>query len=252
MNIQPHILSILEQGRTEANVYYLPDQQFDRKVYLEVNKVLEALGGKWNRKAKAHLFPSDISERIDNVLLTGEVIDRKKEFQIFETPPDIVTRLLELAEIQPGQICLEPEAGRGNIAIPMRVRAQDENLPAFVTCVELLPENAVILRGLGFSTYETDFLSFQIDQQFDRIVMNPPFSAQQDILHVEHALTLLKPDGILVSIMSAGMKFRQNRRTLDFKASLEAYQVEMIELPAGAFQVSGTMVNAIILKVRKV
>ncbi|GAG77997.1 unnamed protein product, partial [marine sediment metagenome] len=45
-----------------------------------------------------------------------EVIDKKKEFQFFETPPDIVSQLIELAEIGIGHTCLEPSAGRGNIA----------------------------------------------------------------------------------------------------------------------------------------
>jgi 16S rRNA G1207 methylase RsmC len=35
--------------------------------------------------------------------------------------------------------------------------------------------------------------------------MNPPFARQADIHHVNHALKFLKPDGLLVSVMSAGV-----------------------------------------------
>jgi len=94
MNIEQNILNIIEQGTTDKNLYFLPKCQLDRKTYLNVNKVLECLGGKWNRKLKAHVFESfSISEAIDDVLLTGKVIDKKKEFQFFETPPNIVSQL---------------------------------------------------------------------------------------------------------------------------------------------------------------
>ena len=65
MVIKKEVLEIVEQGRTDDNLYFLPDQRLDRKVYLEVNKVLECLGGKWDRKSKSHIFESDISDRID-------------------------------------------------------------------------------------------------------------------------------------------------------------------------------------------
>ena len=116
MNIEKPILEIIEQGNTVGNLYYLPNVQLDRKIYLAVNKVLENLGGKWNRKQKAHVFESDISDRIDNVLLTGSVVDPKKEFQFFETPPELAKRLVEMANIQPLETVLEPSAGKGAIA----------------------------------------------------------------------------------------------------------------------------------------
>ncbi|GAH14982.1 unnamed protein product [marine sediment metagenome] len=46
MKIQRHILEIIEQGCTDGKMYFLPDRQLERKTYLELNKVLECLGGK--------------------------------------------------------------------------------------------------------------------------------------------------------------------------------------------------------------
>lgn len=245
MNIDQHILEIIEQGKTDGNLYYLPNQQLDRKTYLNINKVLECLGGKWNRQAKAHVFESDISGTIDDVLLTGAVIDKKKEFQLFETPQNIVDQLIELAGVRIGHSCLEPSAGRGNIAESLSEVAGI----GMVTCVELNPENVEILVNKGFLTKYADFLEYTTEHKFNRIVMNPPFTQQQDIMHVEKALSLLKEGGILVSVMSLGVTFRQDNKTKAFWDKVKEYKFEIVSLPQGSFKVSGTMVNAIILKI---
>ena len=41
-----------------------------------MNKVLEALGGKWNRKAGGHVFDHYPADEIDEVILTGEYTDK--------------------------------------------------------------------------------------------------------------------------------------------------------------------------------
>lgn len=248
MQIKQDILEIIERGKTEGNLFYLPDGQLDRKTYLEVNKVLTALGGKWKRKLKAHQFKTDISEAIDDVLLTGKVIDKKKEFQQFETPPNIVDQLIELAELDPfGLTCLEPSAGQGNIAEALRSKGH------IVFCVELDPENVKVLVDKGFPTHGHDFLTHNAHggpkTKYDRIVMNPPFTRQQDIAHVLEALTYLKDDGILAAVMSLGVIARRDKKTVAFWDRLREYDREVIKLSKGAFKVSGTMVNTIILKI---
>ena len=85
--IPENVLSVLGECRVEGNLLYLPSIQLDRKTYTEVKKVLENMGGKWNRKAKAHTFEYDsVAEMLENVLLTQEVKDLKKEYQFFPTP----------------------------------------------------------------------------------------------------------------------------------------------------------------------
>lgn len=245
MNIDQSILQIIEKGNVEENLYFLPKIQLDRKTYLSVNKVLECLGGKWNRKARAHVFESDISDAIDDVLLTGEAIDKKKEFQFFETPQNIVNKLIKLAEIYPGHKCLEPSAGSGNIAEALRIGAGN----GMVTCVELNSACAQVLTDKFFHVHEGDFLQTAIGNDYDRVVMNPPFTRQQDIDHVLKAMTCLKGDGILVSVMSAGVMFRENKKTVSFWDKVHEHNFETVSLPSGSFKISGTMVNAIILKI---
>ena len=245
MNIAKPILEIIEQGNIEGNLYYLPGIQLDRKTYLAVNKVLESLGGKWNRKQKAHVFDSDISDRIDNVLLTGSVVDPKKEFQFFETPPELAERLVDMAEIGPRNTILEPSAGRGAIARHIKQR-HPKNL---LHCIELNTENRQYLSKYGgLYVLGNDFLRCR--QRYDMIIANPPFAPRQaDIDHVSHMIDLT--NRIVVSVMGASIKFQQNKKTLAFWDKVRQYDYEIIDLPPGTFKASGTMVNAVVLKVKK-
>ena len=70
--IPENVLNVLGECRADGNLLYLPSVQLDRKTYTEVNKVLENMGGKWNRKAKAHVFAEDddVAEMLENVLPT--------------------------------------------------------------------------------------------------------------------------------------------------------------------------------------
>jgi 16S rRNA G1207 methylase RsmC len=84
---------------------------------------------------------------------------------------------------------------------------------------------------------------------FDRIVMNPPFADQQDIRHVMHAATLLKPGGRLVAIMSAGVAFRDDRLSRAFRALLLEHGGAIEYLPEAAFKASGTGVLAVLVTI---
>lgn len=243
MKIDKEILDIIDAGESEDNTYYLPNIKLERNMYLKVNKVLEILGGKWNRKAKGHVFDSPIDDRIDNVILSGEVTDKKKELQFFETPTEIVQQLCELAYIESNLHVLEPSAGQGAILKGI------QNYSSKIFWAELDEDNASHIQfgeriGKDFLKVEPNGL------KIDRVVMNPPFTVQQDIDHVTHALRFLE-NGILVSVMSPSIKFRTNKKTTDFLNNISQYQYEIIDLPEKSFASSGTSVNTIILKVRK-
>lgn len=250
MKIEKDILKIIEAGTSEGNLYRLPVGQLDRKTYVKVNKVLELLGGKWNKKTKAHVFPETIEDAIDSVILTGEVRDIKKELQFFETPPGLAKRLVEMAEIKKGMSCLEPSAGKGRIA-----KALGEVVDTYVDlmCYEINQDFVDILSSQCYSVICCDFLSrYLVSADYDRVVMNPPFTKQQDIDHVLHALDFLKSGGILVSVMSAGVMYRTNKKTENFWKTIYAQEdYEVVELSEGTFKSSGTMVSTIILKVVK-
>lgn len=245
MKVSEKVLGILDGAEIEENKLRLVGQ-LDRKDYVEVNKVLEAMGGKWNKKEKAHLFDNDVAELIDDMFTTGEVVDKKKELGFFPTPDDLAKKIVGLADIAPQHRVLEPSAGEGNIL--RAIGSQPDKV-----AVEINPDMVKKLACAGVSglhIVKGDFLCETGLGEFDRVVMNPPFGKQQDIDHVLHAWKFLKPGGRLVSIMAAGVAFRQNKKTVAFREFVnENGYIE--NLPEGAFKTSGTAISTVLVVINK-
>ena len=240
-----------------GSLAYLKSGQLDRALYVEVNKALEALGGSWEKKTKAHRFEEDPRDALDQVLLTGGAylkrrVDEDATLGFFETPLDVARRMVELADLtgvrKHGQALrvLEPSAGKGALAMVAYAHA------AAVSCYEIHPGRAEYLRTLGLKVEQVDFLKIAPRAEFDRVLMNPPFRRQADIDHVLHALGFVVPGGRLVSVMGAGVEFRTNSKTVDFKDRLaKAGRVLWEDVEDGAFKDSGTMVRTRLVTVIK-
>ncbi len=183
-----------------------------------------------------------------------------KNYGAFWSPPAVVERLLEEAGIQPSYLMadhhrrpilsvLEPSAGSGNIA-----RAVANNGHS-VDCVEIQETHIDALRrAITIGVVRcADFLDMQpaVMGLYDRVIMNPPFDRGLDIDHVNHALKFLKPGGLLVAVMSAGVEFREDKKTVAFRAMIERFRGRITDLPPGSFQESGTMVNTCLVRVFK-
>lgn len=222
----------------------------DRGVYTRVAKIVEAVGGKWNRKAAAHVFDGDAYEAIEPVLMTGEIM-RPADLGQFDSPPAVVQRVMELADIQPGMIVLEPSAGTGNIVeaalafSPKRVRAVDIDPKRTRKLDDRYGGPDAVVRRVCMDFLKADPAS--IEERYDRVVMNPPFAKQADIAHVLHAAKFLKPGGRLVSVMAAGITFRQDRRTADFMNWLRSLGGTVERLPDNSFKMSGTSVGTVVI-----
>jgi len=216
--------------------------QLDRKLYQDTNKVIEAAGGKWNRKIKAHVFDGEALDAVEPILLTGEYRLTKQDFGQFDTPEELAERIVDLADVQAGQSVLEPSAGVGRIASAIR------QVGAFVTCWEIDPKRAEKLPSVANSVNLGDFLTAEPNPVFDRVVMNPPFARQADIDHVLHAAKFLRDSGKLVAIMSASVLFRDNAKTSGFRQFVETRGGSFERLPDAAFKSSGTMVNTCIVQ----
>lgn len=223
----------------DGKVLTLPSGQLDRKVYAAVNEVLEAAGGKWNRNQRAHLFDADVRQKIAAMLDGGKVVNEAKEAEFFPTPSRLARELVSLAFVEPGDVVLEPSAGRGAIAVEALARG------AQVWCCELLDDNRRALRDLDVAlVVEPDFGKAEFgEQRFDKVVMNPPFALE--IEHVRKAHALLKPGGLLISVMSAGIQFRSDRKTSAFREFVCDCGGEIARNPDGAFRESGTDVRTV-------
>lgn len=143
-----------------------------------------------------------------------------------------------MADIRPGHTVLEPSAGRGALADACAAAGADE-----VDCFEINRELVDELLSKEYRVTHGDFLRFMASQRYDRIVMNPPFTKNQDIAHVKHALTWLKPGSVLVAIMLNS----QTRR--GFVELVAEYDPEIKEMDRGVFKESGTDVATLILKI---
>lgn len=235
------VLAVLSAAQFHGPRMVLP-AALARPLYLQAAKVIEAAGGAWNRKAGAHTFPGDAMEAIEPILLTGTYTRQKQELGAFYTPSTVANHVVALADLRLGMEVLEPSAGRGALATPVRLSG------CHVDCVEIAPASAIALRSLGFRrVVEGDFLQQPPAPDYDRVIMNPPFARQADIDHVLRAMQFLRPGGRLVAIMSAGVTFRQDRKASVFRALLEECGGDITPLPAGSFRTSGTDVNTVIV-----
>lgn len=160
--------------------------------------------------------------------------------QLFPTPPDLARRMVELAEIAPGQRILEPSAGTGNLL--RRLIGLDVD----VVAVEINHNMAEMLRVQypGENNIKcADFLSCNGELgTFDRIVMNPPFINGEDIKHIQHARKFLKPGGKIVALCANGPRQREALRPI-----ASYWQ----DLPEGSFKESGTNVNVAMVVIER-
>jgi protein-L-isoaspartate O-methyltransferase len=147
----------------------------------------------------------------------------------YPTPQELVTRVIDAADIEPGDNVLEPSAGSGTLADAASAAGGE------VDAVEVNPRLGAYLRSLGYPVVATNILDFAPGGIYDVVVMNPPFERGQDIDHVRHAARLLKPGGRLVAIVSAGAVQRSDRKAQAFREWLESQGATIEMLPATTF-----------------
>lgn len=241
----PEILDVIARSEITEDGLTLTGE-LDRKQYEDVNRFLATAGAKWNKSKKRHVFQTQASrEKLLELLETGKLLDEKTHFQAFYTPSDIAQELVDLAGIESGMSCLEPSAGAGAIALAAKEAG------AAVECVEMNAEAITSLASLGFAPVAADFLTLDPTPAYDRVLMNPPFSKDQDIAHVRHAFEFLKPAGKLYAIMSPGFTNGSSTARVAFKSFVEQHGRIIKEMDAGAFKESGTMVRTIIVELEK-
>lgn len=246
-------VSALRSIEWDGNSAKLTCGQLDRPTYLKVNKVLESLGGKWNRKAQSHLFSDDASAELEAIIESGGYVDRKQALGFFETPAALADELVQIARMDERSVTLEPSAGTGNL-IRAIDRATGGTVLQEVVAVEINEAFRKKLVDLACETYTSDFLAIEpgtIGGPFNRVLMNPPFAPRQaDIDHVLHAWKFLEPGGRLVAITSIGWTFRTNKKSVEFQRFVERYG-ERFDNDKDAFRESGTGVSTCIVALDK-
>jgi type I restriction-modification system DNA methylase subunit len=231
------IESVLRAARIEGNKLYLTGQ-LDPRTYKEVKTFLANLGATWNRKEQVHVFSSDPAKLIF-ALEEGVAVDEKKKFQSFFTPEAVAKRVVEIADVE-NCIVLEPSAGHGALADEIMKKNPDS-----LRCCELNPEFIEVLFSKGYMIRVGDFLQQDLEVVYDRVVMNPPFSKNQWVGHIQHAYKFLKPGGKLVAITPDSLS---NKKFQDFVVD-KRWEYEKVE--AGSFKESGTLIETNIVTIWK-
>lgn len=163
--------------------------------------------------------------------------DRNAFNDFFPTPESRADWIASEADIHPGMDVLEPSAGNGVLAEAARKAGGN------VDVVELEQQLRDILKEKGFNVVGSDFDEFTPDKLYDRVLMNPPFSHDLDIKHVQKAFEHLKPGGKLVAIVSTMAGERSNKRNQAFREWLDELGALEEKLPEGMFKESMNPTN---------
>jgi phospholipid N-methyltransferase len=236
-----------------------------------LKKLIMSLGGAWSRSHQAFVLSADDRDRFLLAQASGEIVDIKS-LQFFPTPGPLAAELVDRADIQRGHRVLEPSAGRGNLVRAILEKTSRRTLRSMrssetadfdveIVAIEVSADLAGGIppgqqAGQRVDVRMVDFLRCEPSDlpppaAFDRVVMNPPFAGGQDVAHVEHALTFLRAGGKLVSIMSAGVVFRTDKRTSAFRERMLGFGGVFVDNDPGSFRESGTMVQTVTLVVNK-
>lgn len=247
MTLKADVIESISKMLVNGNRLELPkDEQFAN--YAAVKTALTKAGGKYSKCGFA--FPNSAQEMKDR-LCGGEAVNDKKKFQFFATPQKLAKHIVELADIQADHAVLEPSAGQGAIACEV-VKGDHEHL----TLVELDDAHMKTLEEAFVANnnevINSDFLQFEPEGYFERIVANPPFTKNQDIDHVMHMYELLLPgSGRLVSVMSRSWVSGSQKKQVAFREFLEEVGAEIIDVDAGEFKESGTNIATVIVVINK-
>jgi predicted RNA methylase len=273
-------LYTVEEERKKLGLGWRPGQSVHENEFFRV-RVYQ------NGNAHLWFCRDDLVEKVNKELAAyyGEVIGDAKQkeadplenrdiaparlFGFYPTPPDLARGVAAYIPRSDTPLrILEPSAGTGNLAFasvaPHEIVTRNEwcdetnkriretkKISHVVDAIELQPTLATALRNSGKIRRVTtaDFLQFRPDPNalYDGVIMNPPFDNDADVVHVSHALKFLKPDGWLLTIMSAGTEFRETARAAAFRKTLDARKGWMLDLPAGSFSSVGTHVNTVLV-----
>jgi hypothetical protein len=204
--ISDEVRDVLARSTVTATSVTLPPGQLDRKLYEAVNKALVGAGGKWDRKAGAHVFVRDPREVLGLAVETGKAVNVKTTLQAFYTPESLAERVVRAVGIAEDErvvqaragrafgrpLALEPSVGDGALAVAL-IKAAGGHVfltscdidpvataaakPRIVAAYREAKQSAELAASVATQVHTHDFLKTSLKDSvaFDYVVMNPPF-----------------------------------------------------------------------------
>lgn len=184
-----------------------------------------------------------LAEFYGDVLPDAETKDAKrrestsvsKDLAYYPTPKSVAETVVAAANIADDHVVLEPSCGCGRIMDAVKAGGAHN-----VLGVEYHVGRGKEAESKGHAVIFGNFLEKELDQAFDRVVMNPPFVGRHYVKHVRHALKFLKPGGVLVTILPATAHYDHKELKGDW-----------YDLPVASFAESGTNIPTGYMIIRK-
>lgn len=146
-------------------------------------------------------FPYIIQPVIREILKRGSIGDYKS-FQFYPTPDDVCDDACDLLKhnIATVKTVLEPSGGTGAL---VRSISRNLGLDVNIDTIEINPIHCKILENCNSvkDVKNDDFLMVEPTKKYDVVLMNPPYSLNRWMLHLEHAL---KFSDNIVAILPTG------------------------------------------------
>lgn len=226
-NLATRVLASFDSAGQSHAGWQLRDAIADLKRYRKMGITTDAQ----LQDALAELIDYRTGKRAEDPIKAAEraLVGTKPGIDFFPTPPPLAQRMVQLAGIQPGERVLEPSAGKGDIADAIRAAGGK------VDAVEMSETLRKVLAAKGHTLVGTDFEAFDSHDQYDAIMMNPPWSGGADVRHVMRAYGMVKPGGRLVALMSMHPSFAQDKASQAFRAWMEHMGATAEKIPASDF-----------------
>jgi tRNA1(Val) A37 N6-methylase TrmN6 len=148
------------------------------------------------------------------------------------TPSWLAKDMIALADISSHHSILEPSAGTGAIVVELEKRYGCGTVLALELNKECYKQLAIVTEC---GKINADFLKYQFEYVFDRVVMNPPH--RRCVEHVVKAASLLTDRGRLVALIHA---------TYADEIAKHLRDVRFYYLPRETFVLEGNYVEACI------
>jgi len=192
------LIQIIKRRGVKENTVTLPYESGNTGLTKELSSIMVSIGGSPGRTLSSYVFDYDPLPVLKSIAMAGFIPDHYSH-QFYSTSESLAEKAVAQADIKPGMSVLEPSAGIGGIA---------KFLPSnSTTCVELAPLRCLVLKEMGFKdVVANDFIEWADGaRQYDRIVMNPPFSKGRAKEHLLAAERCLADGGKIVAILPGSM-----------------------------------------------